>query len=60
MGLIDDIRKKRDSWESRLEEQRLENDSDEQVEILKDKELEEKMIKKNLQNVGKFPPREDL
>lgn len=54
MGLIDDIRKKRDSWIRRFEEQRQEDYDDNYKTFEDDKELSEEQIKKNLEMVGKF------
>ncbi len=53
MGLIDDIRKKRDSWMGRLEEHRQDEDQEEYAEI--DREKEEAEILKNRKMVGVFP-----
>lgn len=55
MGLIDDVRKKRDSWISRFEEQR-QDDYDENYNMSEGKNLglSEEQIKKNLEMVGKF------
>jgi len=55
MGLIDDVRKKRDSWISRFEEQR-QDDYDENYIMSEGKNLglSEDQIKKNLEMVGKF------
>ncbi|MER3446515.1 MAG: hypothetical protein C4291_06555 [Candidatus Dadabacteria bacterium] len=54
MGLIDDIRKKRDSWMGRLEEHRQdEGDEEEYYNI--DREMEEAEILKNRKIVGVFP-----
>ena len=51
MGLIDDIRKKRDSWVRRFEEHRQE---DESAEESLTPEQEEKRIRENLKRVGVF------
>lgn len=53
MSLIDDIRKKRDSWMGRLEEHRQDEDQEEYAEI--DREKEEAEILKNRKMVGVFP-----
>lgn len=55
MGLIDVIRKKRDSWISRFEEQRQE-DYDDNFKTLEGEveELTEEQIQKNREMVGKF------
>jgi hypothetical protein len=54
MGLIDDVRKKRDSWMGRLEEHRQdEGEEGEYSEI--DREKEEAEILKNRKMVGVFP-----
>ncbi len=51
MGLVDDVRKKRDSWVRRFEEHRQE---DEGVHESRDPKEEEKRIKENLRRVGVF------
>lgn len=51
MGLVDDVRKKRDSWVRRFEEHRQE---DEGVSENRDPKEEEKRIKENLRRVGVF------
>ncbi|MEK6223305.1 MAG: hypothetical protein N2A97_00390 [Thermodesulfobacteriales bacterium] len=57
MGLVDDTRKRRDSWIKRFEEQRQEEEwSPEKG----DPEAEEKRILENRKNVGVFPPRPKL
>jgi len=54
MGLVDDTRKRRDSWIKRFEEQRQEEEwSPDKV----DPEAEEKRILENRKNVGVFPPK---
>lgn len=55
MGLIDDVRKKRDSWISRFEEQR-QDDYDENYLMSEgiNLGLSEEQIKKNLEMVGKL------
>ncbi len=55
MGLIDDVRKKRDSWIGRLEEQRQEDyQATDKTFDNSDSELSEEDIKRNLERVGKF------
>lgn len=57
MGLIDDTRKKRDSWIKRFEEQRQEEEwNPEAIDI----EAEEKMIEQNRKKVGVFPPKPEV
>lgn len=59
MGLIDDIRKKRDSWTARLEEHRKdseENDSHNSDVI----ENSDDLIMKNRSRVGNYPKKEEL
>jgi hypothetical protein len=51
MGLIDDVRKRRDSWIKRFEEHRQE---DEHAHESLDTEEEEKRIRENLKKVGVF------
>lgn len=51
MGLVDDVRKKRDSWVRRFEEHRQE---DEGMHENRDPKEEEKRIKENLGRVGVF------
>lgn len=54
MGLIDDLRKKRDSWTGRLEEHR--RDKKRLTESSEDeRELEEADILRNRKMVGVFP-----
>ena len=54
MGLIDDTRKRRDSWIKRFEEMRQEEEwNPENV----DAEAEEKRIMENRKKVGVFPPK---
>lgn len=53
MGLVDDVRKKRDSWVSRFEEHRQE---DEGTHESPDPAEEERRIKENLKRVGVFEP----
>jgi len=57
MGLIDDTRKRRDSWIKRFEEMRQEEEWDpENV----DTEAEEKRIMENRKKVGVFPPKPEV
>ncbi len=51
MGLVDDVRKKRDSWVRRFEEHRQE---DERTPEDRDPKEEEKRIMENLKRVGVF------
>jgi hypothetical protein len=51
MGLVDDVRKKRDSWVRRFEEHRQE---DEGMPEDRDPKEEEKRIMENLKRVGVF------
>lgn len=54
MGLIDDTRKRRDSWIKRFEEQRQEEEwSPDNV----DPKIEEERILENRRKVGVFPPK---
>jgi len=60
MGLVDEIRNRRDSWSQRLEEQRVsQKPYDHEFEKRNAKKIEEE-IKKNRDMVGKFPPVEKL
>lgn len=54
MGLIDDVRKKRDSWVKRFEEHRQEDEGGHEN---LDPAEEEKRIKENLRRVGVFEDR---
>ena len=59
MGLIDEIRKKRDSWTARLEEHRREpeeNDAHNPDGLVDTDDL----IQKNRSEVGNFPKKEEL
>jgi hypothetical protein len=56
MGLIDDVRKKRDSWVKRFEEHRQEDESGSER---PDPVEEEKRIKENLRRVGVFEGMEE-
>ncbi len=56
MGLVDEIRNRRDSWSRRLEEQRVSQEPyDHEFEKRNARRIEEE-IKKNQEMVGKFPP----
>jgi len=54
MGLVDDTRKRRDSWIKRFEEQRQEEEWNPNE---SNPEEEEKRILENRKNVGVFPPK---
>ena len=54
MGLIDDTRKRRDSWIKRFEEQRQEEEWNPED---ADSKAEEERILENRKNVGVFPPK---
>jgi len=55
MGLVDDVRKKRDSWVRRFEEHRQEEEG---VPENRDPKEEEKRIMENLRRVGVFEVKE--
>lgn len=57
MGLVDDTRKRRDSWIKRFEEQRQEEEWNPET---ADSEAEEKRILENRKNVGVFPPKSEV
>ena len=57
MGLIDDIRKNRDSWMARFEEHRQEEDEDERP-VDREKEKEERL--RNRKMVGVFPKKGEI
>jgi hypothetical protein len=57
MGLIDDIRKKRDSWMGRFEEHR-QDEEEEYPEIDTEKEKEEILRRRKM--VGVFPRKEEM
>lgn len=60
MGLVDEIRDRRDSWSRRLEEQRVSQEPyDHEFEKRNARRIEEE-IKKNREKVGKFPTVEKL
>jgi hypothetical protein len=60
MGLVDEIRNRRDSWSRRLEEQRASQEPyDYEFEKRNSRRIEEE-IKKNREMVGKFPSAEKL
>jgi len=52
MGLIDDVRKRRDSWVKRFEEHRQEEEGEY---VKNDPEEEQKRIMENRSKVGVFP-----
>lgn len=54
MGLVDDVRKRRDSWMRRFEEHRQEEEGGHEN---PDPEAEEKRILENRKKVGVFPER---
>lgn len=56
MGLIDEVKKKRDSWISRFEEQRQEQVYEPDTRA---PEVVEKEILENCRRVGVFPKKED-
>jgi hypothetical protein len=59
MGLIDDIRKRRDSWIGRFEEHRqVEGEEEEYSKI--DREKEEGEILRNRKMVGVFPRKDEI
>ena len=54
MGLIDDIRKKKDSWTKRFEEQRIEEEEyDFEHEMQNKRKIEEEILR-NREKVGVF------
>ena len=59
MGLIDDIRKKRDSWTARLEEHRKEQEEKDGGNSDGTENIDE-LILKNRINVGNFPKKEEF
>lgn len=60
MGLVDEIRNRRDSWSRRLEEQRVfQEPYDHEFEKRNSQRIEEE-IKRNREKVGKFPTVEKL
>ncbi|MGI9554275.1 MAG: hypothetical protein ACR2NC_05055 [Thermodesulfobacteriota bacterium] len=54
MGLIDNIRRNRDSWTKRFEEHRDEEEYDHENEKINSDKIEEE-IKRNREKVGVFP-----
>ncbi len=54
MGLVDDTRKRRDSWIKRFEEMRQEEEWSPDG---RDPKIEEERIMENRRNVGVFPPK---
>jgi hypothetical protein len=59
MGLIDEIRKKRDSWTARLEEHRRDPEEKDADNSDGADDVDE-LILKNRSNVGNFPKREEF
>jgi hypothetical protein len=57
MGLIDDIRKKRDSWMARFEEHR--QDEEEEDHPATDTQIEEEILR-NRRMVGVFPRKGEI
>ncbi|MEQ9619084.1 MAG: hypothetical protein RIG61_07920 [Deltaproteobacteria bacterium] len=55
MGLVDDVRKRRDSWIKRFEEHRQE---EYETDSNTDPEKEEKRIMENRRKVGVFPKKD--
>jgi hypothetical protein len=58
MGLIDDIRNKRDSWTARLEEHR--KDLEDDVRNSDGTDDTDELILKNRSRVGNYPKKEEL
>ena len=58
MGLIDDVRKRRDSWAKRYEEHRIEEEYDFEYHSRNAQKLE-KEIEENKKKVGVFSPKEN-
>ena len=54
MGLIDEIRRNRDSWTQRFEEHRIEEEYDHEFEKNNTEKIEQEIMKKR-QSVGVFP-----
>ncbi len=59
MGLIDDIRKKRDSWMVRFEEHRQDEGEEEEY-SQGDRENEEEEVLRNRKKVGVFPRKDGI
>jgi hypothetical protein len=59
MGLIDDIRNKRDSWTARLEEHRKDPEEDD-VRNSNGADKIDELILKNRSKVGNYPKKEEL
>lgn len=57
MGLIDDIRKKRDSWTARLEEHRKEQEEKDANNSEGTEDIDD-LIQKSRSKVGDFPRKE--
>ncbi|MCY4378336.1 MAG: hypothetical protein OXC39_00720 [Candidatus Dadabacteria bacterium] len=60
MGLVDEIRNRRDSWSRRLEEQRVSQEPYDYEFEKRNADTIEEEIKKNREKVGKFPTVEKL
>lgn len=60
MGLVDEIRNRRDSWSRRLEEQRVSQEPYDYEFENRNADTIEEEIKKNREKVGKFPTVEKL
>ncbi len=60
MGLVDEIRNRRDSWSRRLEEQRVSQEPYDYESEKRNADTIEEEIKKNREKVGKFPTVEKL
>ncbi len=59
MGLIDDIRKKKDSWMVRFEEHRQDEGDEEESGDISEEKMEEEIMR-NREMVGVFPKKEIL
>ncbi|HWP92602.1 MAG TPA: hypothetical protein VNN20_10455 [Thermodesulfobacteriota bacterium] len=59
MGLIDDIRKKKDSWMVRFEEHRQDEEDEEESGDISEEKMEEEIMR-NREMVGVFPRKEIL
>jgi hypothetical protein len=57
MGLIDEIRKKKDSWMVRFEEHRQDEDEEEESRDISEEKKEEEVMR-NREMVGVFPKKE--
>ena len=56
MGLIDDARERRDSWNKRYEEHRTETEEYDHRFEKENEEAIQRKIKENCEKVGKFEP----